>query len=165
MKADNKYSAFDTAVYFLTFKDRTEKELRDKLTEKGYSDSEIDIAIAKLSDYGYINDAHYTFLYIKSNINNKGIKLISYELYKKGINRELICEQYDEYLESLACDETFDVNNPETNIEYGIVKNIFEKRFKGYDLNEDKNIRKIKSYFLRRGFKLENINKVMNFYM
>lgn len=157
MKADNKYSAFDTATYYLSFKDRTEKEIRDKLIEKGYSESEIDTSISKLLEYGYINDAHYTFLYIKSNIYKKGIKLIKNELAKKGISKELVDEQYDIYLDS---EEPEKIDNT-YELEFEVVNSIFERRFINIELNDDKNIRKVNSYFLRRGFKYEIVNKVI----
>ena len=35
-KQPTTYSAFDTAIYYLTFRDRSRKELCDKLAEKGY---------------------------------------------------------------------------------------------------------------------------------
>ena len=40
-KQPTTYSAFDTAIYYLTFRDRSRKELCDKLTEKGYEEAEI----------------------------------------------------------------------------------------------------------------------------
>ena len=60
-----RYSAFDTALYYITFKDRTKKEISTKLKEKGYSDLDIEEAILKLKEYGYINEENYAFSYIK----------------------------------------------------------------------------------------------------
>lgn len=157
MKAENKYSAFDTALYYLSFKNRTQKEIKDKLIEKGYSESEIDKSISKLLEYGYIDDSHYTFLYIKSNINKKGIKLIKNELINKGILKEVVDEQYSVYLENEISDDVCNNND----FEYNTVNEIFERRFYSIDLTDEKNLRKVNSYFIRRGFKYEIVNKVI----
>ena len=58
-KQPTTYSAFDTAIYYLTFRDRSRKELCDKLTEKGYEEAEIAEAVEKLMSYGYIDDERY----------------------------------------------------------------------------------------------------------
>ena len=47
-KQPTTYSAFDTAIYYLTFRDRSRKELCDKLAEKGYEEAEIAEADEKL---------------------------------------------------------------------------------------------------------------------
>ncbi|MBQ7706272.1 MAG: regulatory protein RecX [Lachnospiraceae bacterium] len=91
-----KYTAFDTAVYLLTYKNRTVKEIEDKLKSKGYSETEIDKAVKKLKEYSFVDDENYTLLYIKSNLDKKGEKLIRRELEQKGIERELIRTKIDE---------------------------------------------------------------------
>ena len=49
-KQPTTYSAFDTAIYYLTFRDRSRKELCDKLTEKGYEEAEIAEAVEMMND-------------------------------------------------------------------------------------------------------------------
>ena len=62
-KQPTTYSAFDTAIYYLTFRDRSRKELCDKLAEKGYEEAEIAEAVEKLMSYGYIDDERYASSY------------------------------------------------------------------------------------------------------
>ena len=88
-------SAFDVALNYITFKDRTEKEIHTKLKEKGYSNLDIDETIDKLKEYGYINEENYAFSYIKSNINKKSKKIIKMELLQKGINKDIVDVQLD----------------------------------------------------------------------
>lgn len=147
-KSRAKYSAFDTAVYYITFKDRTIKELSDKLKEKGYSSHEIGESIGKLLEYGYINDENYAFSYIKDNINKKGSGRISMELLRKGIDKDIICNKLD----------LFEDN------ETDVVSEIISHRYKNADFNDDSEKRRIYSYFARRGFKYENISKAITNY-
>lgn len=75
-------SPLDRALRFLSYRPRTEKEIRDKL---GVDCSEE--IISKLKSYGYINDEKYAEDYIESRIRSKprSQKLILLELKRKGI--------------------------------------------------------------------------------
>ncbi len=142
-----KYTAFDTAVYLLTYKNRTVKEIEDKLVSKGYSEAEIDKAINKLKEYSFVDDENYTLLYIKSNFNKKGEKLIRRELEQKGIERELIRTKIDELEISEKEEEKIEA--------------IFNKRFINLNLDDIKIQNKIYSFFLRRGFSYGKISKIV----
>jgi len=147
-KSKVTYSAFDTAAYYITFKDRTEKEVKDKLKEKGYSSQDIEESIDKLKEYGYLNDENYTLSYIKSNINKKGARLISMELAQKGINKETISEQF----EDVSIDEV------------GVIEDVLFRRYRNIDINDDTQKRRVYGYFIRRGFKQEAISKAIRNY-
>ena len=147
-KSKVTYSAFDTAAYYITFKDRTEKEVKDKLKEKGYSSQDIEESIDKLKEYGYLNDENYTLSYIKSNINKKGVRLISMELAQKGINKETISEQF----EDVSIDEV------------GVIEDVLFRRYRNIDINDDTQKRRVYGYFIRRGFKQEAISKAIRNY-
>ncbi len=144
------YSAFDTAVYLLTFKSRTSKEIVDKLKSKGYSDCEIDKAMDKLLEYNFINDENYTLSYIKSNVNKKGIKLIYRELAEKGIDKSLAEEK--------ACELSV------ADMEEEKIEDIFKRRFISFDLSDIKARNRVQSYYLRRGFSFEKISKIVKKY-
>lgn len=138
--------AFDAAAYYITFKDRTCKEVYDKLSEKGYCSQEIDETMQKLLEYGYVNDENYALSYIKSNINQKGIRRISIELKQKGINNNIISDA----LENFDCDEC------------PVISSIIAKRYHNCDFSSDSEVKRIYSYFARRGFKYENISRVIS---
>ncbi len=142
-----KYTAFDTAVYLLTYKNRTVKEIEDKLKSKGYSETEIDKAVKKLKEYSFVDDENYTLLYIKSNFDKKGEKLIRRELEQKGIERELIRTKIDELEISEKEEEKIEA--------------IFNKRFINMNLDDIKIQNKIYSFFLRRGFSYDKIGKIV----
>lgn len=142
------YSAFDTALYYLTFRDRTRKEIQDKLKEKGYSDSEVDDAVSKLLMYGYLDDENYALCYIKSHGRKKGGRLISMELKNKGIEPQVARVLMDE----IGLDEC------------ASIQAILEHRYCNADLRDDGQKRRIVAYFQRRGFQYENIRKVLSLF-
>lgn len=140
------YSAFDTSLYLLGFKDRTKKELEDKLRDKGYSEEEIESAVNKVMEYGYINDSEYARRYIKSRLNKKGAKLIMRELQNKGISRDTIsC-----HLEELAIDSS------------ELIYEILIKKYYNADVSDRGVKQKIMSYFVRRGYDYEDINAALH---
>lgn len=147
-KSNSVYSAFDTAAYYLSFKDRTVEEIRKKLEEKEYDAYQISDAIEKLIYYRYLDDKKYAMAYIRCNCKKKGIKLIKSELLAKGIERNLLSE----VLESMDFD---------TDDELDAVRNIYDHRFSDLDLKDVKQKKKVYSYFQRRGFSYDSITKAI----
>lgn len=141
-------SAFDTAVHYITFRDRTLKEVHNKLVEKGYSDHDIEEAIAKLKYYGYVDDEHYALSYIRSNAEKKGVKRIKVELSQKGISSDVISQTLEE-------SEIDEVN---------VIEELLERRYSTTDISDEKARRRIYSFFARRGFSYENISRALSNY-
>lgn len=142
------YSAFDTAIYYLTFRDRSRKELITKLKEKGYSESEIDDTVEKLLRYGYLDDERYALSYIKSHIQSRGRKRITLELSGKGVDPETTRELFSE----LSLDET------------DTIMQLLEKRYSNLDFDEEAQVRRIYAFFARRGFRYEDIRRAVSKY-
>ena len=87
--------AFEKALNLLEKKLYFERELRLKLKDKGYLDETIDIVIAKLKDYNYINDD----LLVKNFISSQGLKSkkeIEFKLKQKGVSDYYIKKHTDE---------------------------------------------------------------------
>lgn len=141
-----RYSAFDTAVYYITFKDRTVKELCDKLADKGYSSEEIKESIELLCEYGYLNDTNYTLSYIKANSSKKGFNRIRMELVNKGIDRDVISEVSEE-----ICFNEVDA-----------ITDMLNRRYSSMDFSDEKELRRMYGFFARRGFRYENIMKAVD---
>lgn len=147
-KTTSSYSAFDSALNYLSYKDRTIKEIQAKLKEKGYLCNEIDDAVDKLIYYGYVDEDKYAESYIKSNISKKSKKLISQELINKGLDLDTIEGQLD-YIE-------YD--------ESAVILNIIDRRFSQADFDDIKVYRRAYAYLMRRGFQYDAISKALSFY-
>lgn len=83
-------SARECALFLLEYRDRTEQEMRGKLTEREYLPEEIDEAIHFLKEYRYIDDAEYAKRYIRVYSARKSARQLRGELERRGISRELI---------------------------------------------------------------------------
>lgn len=86
------------AINIISYSMKTEKELRQKLSTKGFSDNAINYAVDKMKSYGYIDDENYVTSYIKTRAIPQGWgenKIIS-NLLKKGVDISIIKEKISE---------------------------------------------------------------------
>lgn len=134
----------DKALRLLEYRNQSEYELRQKLIRAGGKTEDIDAVLEFCKEYGFVNDKTYALALAKdlSNLKKFGKQRIRQELYKRGIDSELI---------DLALLEIED--NSDT-LEKMISKKLggnFERK------NCDKAIR----YFIYRGYELSDIKNAM----
>jgi regulatory protein len=102
-----KNTAFDKALTHLSATQKTEKQVRDFLTKKGYLSSVVEYVVEKLRSYNFLNDGEYAESYVESAAKRKGGRLIRMELRGKGISDEEIDAALDtldsETEEQTAC--------------------------------------------------------------
>ena len=136
----NKDKAMSMALRYLGYKMRTEKEIKEYLFRKKFSETDISYTLEKLKEYKYINDSEFTEFWIRDryNFSNQGRYKIKNDLMKKGISREII----DEKVESF-----FDVEKERKKIE----EIYFKKNSKNKKLT-DKELISICNFILRKGF-------------
>ena len=135
-------SALSKSYFLLSMRDYTSRELLQKLKMKYKRKTVIETilynVVEKLSELGYIDDYSYTESYIDRK-KNLGRKRIEYELHIKGIDSTIINEVY--------------ANAEKINEKEEIEKMLYKVK------NKDEN-RQI-AYFIRRGFKLQDILEVI----
>ena len=139
-------SAKDYAAKLLGFCDRSEKEIREKILRKGYSEQECEEAIAFCREYGYINDSRFANHFVHDSVEIKkfGKRRIKQEMRMKGVDEEVI----EEALENI------------TN-EKEMLKSEMDRRFGSLDFKDPKVKNKVFGYFLRRGFAPNDILRAM----
>ncbi|MGN0367473.1 MAG: regulatory protein RecX [Wujia sp.] len=147
-RKETSKSAFDTALSYLTFKDRSKQEVRKRLYDKGYEQEEIDMAIEQLVQYGYLDDNRYVRNFIDYQSQNKGKRRIMMELQQKGISKELATPIFD----------SMDHDEVET------IASILQKRYRNLDDKDEQQLRSVYNYFARRGFSYDGIRKAIWIY-
>lgn len=136
------------ALYYLGRRDRTEKELREKLEAKEIPPQEIEAVFQKLKSYGYLDDTAYAKKYQSSKNSYKptGQRRLKMELYKKGVPKEII-----ETVES----------TPEN--EYRLACEAAEAQMRRYQrLDQETAQRRLMAFLARRGFDYGTIKKVLD---
>lgn len=147
--------AAEKAMSLLMFKDRTKKELTERLYRAGYSEEASREAMEYVEHFGYINDRRYAENYIMFQKGKRSRKEIIFKLVEKGISKELIQQVLEE---------------DEYEGEDEAIESLIVKKLKGKSVSEityeEKN--KIIAYLGRKGFDLRAIKNVFskldNFY-
>lgn len=138
------------AMMLLEHKDRTEKELRERLRQAGFSPEICEHAIEYVRSFGYINDVRYASAFILGRMNQKSRNKIMQELQQKGIDRETA---------ALAWEQTAELEMPN---ERGILRSAVEKKYKRGARLDEGEMRRLYGFLARRGFQYEDIASVLS---
>lgn len=84
---DGEKYALACAMKFLSYRMRTEKELRDKLSGKGISEDCVERAVKKLKEIGYLDDREFAGLYAQELLQKYGQRVAVQKLMQKGVPR------------------------------------------------------------------------------
>ena len=96
-KESENLSCFSDALSYVSKSLKTQKQVQDKLLEKGYMGQSIDEAINKLINYGYINDKYYAETFVKQNKDKKGVLYLKQALKTKGVSNSIMSEIFEEF--------------------------------------------------------------------
>jgi regulatory protein len=137
--------ALQRALRFLSYRSRSEAEVRTKLTELGYSQSIAEKTLARLRDLSYVNDESFARSWAQSRSGGRGYgpNRIEQELKSKGI---------DPALTRQVIREAFDRESEKEN-----AKRLLEQRFRERKLSEPKIVRRAIALLHRRGYSSEVI--------
>jgi regulatory protein len=139
--------ARNKAFHLLSYRERTIKEMRDRLKKKDFSAEVIEKVITYLLEKDYLNEQRFAEMWIRSRINHhpRGRKLIYKELKDKGVERKIINSALDEYL------------SREKELEMAsYLMNKWLRRRK----DEDSSSYKLKNYLARKGFNYDMIYEI-----
>ncbi len=85
-----KNTALNKALAHLSATRKTEKQIVDFLTKKGYLPAVCDYVLKKLKEYGFVDDCEYVQAYLEDAVRRKGSRLIKLELRQKGVGEQEI---------------------------------------------------------------------------
>ncbi len=140
-----EYPARKKAMQLLERMDRTEQNLRRKLTEKEFTPDEVEDAIAYVKSFHYLDDVRYAQTYVRFHGASKSCTRLYQDLLQKGVDKETAREAIDEAYEG---DEDAQI------------RVLLEK--KHYDADMDrKEKQRIYAFLLRRGFPASKILRAM----
>jgi regulatory protein len=90
--ADEPDRAVTTALNLLTHRGRSERELRQRLRQKGYTSTAIDEAIRRVVEWGYLNDEQFAASWVeqRSSGRPRSRRALAHELREKGVDRQII---------------------------------------------------------------------------
>ncbi len=85
---------FSVATRFLTYRPRSESELRERLYKRGFSEDGIEVAIARLKNQGFVDDIAFARFWKENrdSFSPRSRWLTGLELKKKGVSADVIDE-------------------------------------------------------------------------
>jgi regulatory protein len=98
LAADQTSRATEAALVFLSYRPRSEKEVRDRLRRGGYEQDAIEHAIARLHEWRYLDDADFARRWVENRTAHRprGKRLLQQELRHKGIDSETARDAIDD---------------------------------------------------------------------
>ncbi len=163
-------SLYLRAIKFLSFRPRSEKEISDYLKKKPSSRKGVEVSdeieienliglvVHKLRQQGFLNDAEFAKMWIRSRteFKPKGERLIRLELEKKGISKGLI----DEALESF--NDTKERSEGKRS-DIVLAVQLLEKRKRKYEgMEKQERFNKAGSMLARRGFDFDDVKAAID---
>lgn len=162
MDAFEKY--LNKAFHFLSYRPRSEKEIRDKLLMKKAPQDILERVIASLKENNFLDDRKYARWFMENRLrfNPKGLRIIKMELKQKGVDREIIDEAI-KILESTRDENQEDPStslSEKTSVDFESAKKLVEKKLPRYkDLEKQQIYQKLGAFLARRGFGWDIIKK------
>ena len=142
--------AKDIALRFLSYRPRSEMEVRRYLAGKGHTESIQDEVVVWLRHLNYVDDLRFARQWIESRnrSNPMGSRRLFQELRQKGVSEAVIHQAFEDY-------------HGEAD-EAALAKELALKqagRYKGQE--GDAVTRKLSGYLARRGFKSAHIHQAV----
>ena len=97
-KAETETRAKNIAINYLSYRQRSSKEIRDHLTRKGFDRDACEKVVRDLQSVGLVNDREFARSFIKDRMLRKpsGLALLRQQLMAKGIASEAAAEVLEE---------------------------------------------------------------------
>lgn len=136
------------ALLLLRYRDRSEKEMRERLKKKGFQSDEIEAAVEYLRGAGYLDDRALADNLMRQALANR---LLGFEgarryMRDRGLSGDVINE-------ALAYDEQTELQN---------IARLLEKKRKTLErYPEPKRTRSLVAFLMRKGYRLSVIRKAM----
>ncbi|MBE5849293.1 MAG: regulatory protein RecX [Lachnospiraceae bacterium] len=132
--------------------DRTEADIRRRLSEGGYPGEAVDATVDYLKSFHYIDDLRYAIEYIRCKIATTSVRMIKSKLLSRGIVSEIVDQAITAYSDESGED------TGETEVE--LIRTLMAKRCSG-DITEIDYTSKQKlfAYLYQKGFSMSDIEK------
>lgn len=146
--ASNLIRTKNRAFYYLTGRDMSKKELKDKLLKAGFPEKCVSACLEKTEDLGLIDDEKYARrLFERLSEQSLSKRAIKEKLKEKGIDKEIITLTLEK--ENISEEEK--------------IKKLLLIKYRNKLFDED-SVKKVTAALLRRGFAFSNIRTVLKKY-
>lgn len=95
---DEAEVSYQKALHFLSYRPRSENEVRQRLLKNEYDESVIDGTIERLKELNFLGDQEFASMWIenRSTFRPRSKRMLSMELRRKGVSEEVIASALEE---------------------------------------------------------------------
>lgn len=147
---EEKKKAKDRALNFLSYRDRSEKEVRTKLKDVGYDENIINWVIVELKRLRFLDDKRFAQSYAQTQMITRpmGEYFLRRELKHKGLDTELIEHTVEKVYEEKD--------------QFSVAMELAQQRKKRYrNIDDLKAKKRVSDFLLRRGFGWDVVSEVI----
>jgi len=140
--------SLDRVYRFLSYRPRSEKEIRDYLRKKEVEEKIVEKVVSKVKKLGYVDDLEFVRWWVeqRSTFRPRGKHVLTIELRQKGVAPEIIDQVLGESIDEVP-----------------LAQKAIQKKINEYlKLPPRQSRQKIVTYLQRRGFSWETIEKILN---
>lgn len=141
----DRQKAFDYACAYVGRHPSTAKAVKEKLYEKGYGKAVVEYVLAKMKEYGFVDDRAFAADYFEARRGSCGIKKIALKLREKGVSEQDIAVIYE-------------LEDKESALQSALTA---AKRHQGNKPADEKYLAKLYRFLSARGYESEIISKCM----
>jgi regulatory protein len=146
--AKTRERVFQRAAKLLAAKQRSVEELREKLsTTRGATKAMVDEAIARLKEYGYLDDSKFAQSYASLRLRERPIG-------RRRLQRDLWLKKVDKQTAESALDEVFESTPENELIDRAIAKRL---RLRGKPKTRE-DAKRLFDHLIRQGFEFELVS-------
>lgn len=101
---DNVEQAHEAALNLLSYRPRSESEIRRALQKRDVPDEVVDVVVERLTSAGLLNDLEFARYWIenRSQFRPRGLRALQYELREKGISEAVAAQALAQVNEQTA---------------------------------------------------------------
>ena len=149
-RSDAQEETLQRALRYLSYRPRSEAEVRSHLRQRGCARAAIERSVERLRQLNYLNDGNFARSWVAAKVAGSGYgpKRIEQELKAKGIGpaviRDIVTEAFSEGEEAHA-------------------RRLLEKRYRKLELNDDKTLRRAVAFLQRRGYSNNVIHDILKY--
>jgi len=96
-RSDHFHRCLNAAAHYLSYRPRSESELRERLYRRGFGDDSVEAVIAKIKEQGLVDDTAFAQFWKdnRESFSPRSQWLTRLELRRKGIAKEIIDQVVD----------------------------------------------------------------------
>ena len=139
---NEKSKAMSRVTKYIGSSLKTQKQIRDYLRKKEYSDDTIEFVMSKLAEYNYIDDKKYAQAYVLTYGKKYGKLKLKSQLKVKGVSEEIIeCVLEDNKVDSIE----------------SVASKYLKNKVMSYEVSQ-----KLFRFLYSRGYESDEINSYIN---